>query len=162
MFSRSSGEVKEKFRNSSWLMEGIRGSSIGVRVGFSWVKSGSKLFTSSGVFCEGIKNDAMFKQTRVIKCNINWESQWWPPPLWYPLKGLTILGLNGGSSSLRFSFSQSMPLKKGWSTMAVSPPSEATQPRRRAGFLVSNCREPKVEFITTKSKTCDKHIEKKQ
>lgn len=48
--SSSSGEVKEKLLNSSWLMGGIRGSSIGVRVGSSWVKSGSKLLTSSGVF----------------------------------------------------------------------------------------------------------------
>lgn len=48
--SSSSGEVKEKLLNSSWLMWGIRGSSIGVSVGSSWVKSGSKLLTSSGVF----------------------------------------------------------------------------------------------------------------
>ena len=48
--SSSSGAVKEKFLNSSWLMEGNTGSSMGVRVGSSWVNSGSKLLTSSGVF----------------------------------------------------------------------------------------------------------------
>lgn len=48
--SSSSAEVNENLLNSSWLMEGIRGSSIGVSVGSSWVKSGSKLLTSSGVF----------------------------------------------------------------------------------------------------------------
>lgn len=32
-----------------------------------------------------------------------------------------------------------MAAKKAWLTTASSPPSEATQPRRRAGFLVSSC-----------------------
>lgn len=45
--------------------------------------------------------------------------------------------------------------------MAVSPPSEATQPRRWAGFLVSNCEEQKFEFITIKGKIGNKHVEKK-
>ena len=55
--SSSSDEVKEKLRNSSWLIEGITGSSMGVRVGSSWVKSGSKLLTSSGVFWSVITNN---------------------------------------------------------------------------------------------------------
>lgn len=52
---------------------------------------------------------------------------------------LTILGLKGGSNPRLFNFSQSMVAKKAWLTTASSPPSEDTQPRRRAGFLVSSC-----------------------
>ncbi len=62
---------------------------------------------------------------------------------------LTILGLKGGSISLRFSFSQSMSAKKAWLVTALSLPSEATQPRRRAGFLVNNCENQKS------SQTCE-------
>lgn len=61
---------------------------------------------------------------------------------------LTILGLKGGSNPRRFSFSQSIAAKKAWLTTASSPPSEATQPRRRAGFLVNSCGfQTKATFV---------------
>ena len=49
-FCSISEEVKEKSWNSLRWLEGMSGSSMGVSVGSSCVKSGSKLLTSSVVF----------------------------------------------------------------------------------------------------------------
>lgn len=128
--------MKENLSNSSWLMEGIRGSSIGVSVGSSWVKSGSKLLTSSGVFWIRISvNYSLAATADTTTKGLHYHSH-----MIELFQGLTILGLKGGSNSLRLSFSQSMAVKKAWLVTAFSPPSEATQPRRRAGFLVNNCK----------------------
>lgn len=48
----SSGLVNEKFLNSSWFIIGRIPSSMGVRMGSSFIKSGSKLLTSSLDFCQ--------------------------------------------------------------------------------------------------------------
>lgn len=145
--SSSSVEVKENLSNSSWLMEGIRGSSIGVSVGSSWVKSGSKLLTSSAVFWIRIMvNYSLVATTDTTAEGPHYHSFTHMIELF---QGLTILGLKGGSNSLRLSFSQSMPVKKAWLITAFSPPSEATQPSRRAGFLVNNCKNQRWMYLQT-------------
>lgn len=46
-----------------------------------------------------------------------------------------------------------MAAKNAWLVTAVSPPSEGTQPRRRAGFLVKNCENPKEMLHSDTVKT---------
>lgn len=56
-----SGETKEKFLNSSWLIIGRCPSSIGVKTGSSFMKSGSKLLTSSRDLIRGLKGGSTWR-----------------------------------------------------------------------------------------------------